>query len=86
VTVTTTWGTSPTSLADRFKFAPTVTGLTPATGSSAGGSSVTVTGTGFRRGDNCNESQVWIGASVVSQLHLDDELYRRCSSTRSWES
>jgi alpha-tubulin suppressor-like RCC1 family protein len=50
VTVTTAWGTSATSLADRFKFVPTVTGLSPATGSSAGGSSVTVAGTGFATG------------------------------------
>jgi alpha-tubulin suppressor-like RCC1 family protein len=47
VTVTTGWGTSPISLADRFRFAPTVTNVSPNTGSKAGGTSVTVTGTGF---------------------------------------
>jgi hypothetical protein len=36
---------------DQFKFvAPTITGVTPAAGSSAGGDSVTVTGTGFGAG------------------------------------
>jgi hypothetical protein len=50
VMVTTTWGTSPISSADRFTFRPTVTKVTPDHGSSAGGTSVTVTGTGFALG------------------------------------
>jgi alpha-tubulin suppressor-like RCC1 family protein len=50
VTVTTTWGTSPISSADRFTFRPAVTKVTPDHGSSAGGTSVTVTGTGFALG------------------------------------
>ena len=40
-------GTSPISAKDEFKFAPTVTGVSPATGSTAGGTTVTVTGSGF---------------------------------------
>ncbi len=52
VTVTTPGGTSPVNApADQFTFAvppaPTVTGVSPNTGSTAGGTSVTVTGTGF---------------------------------------
>jgi hypothetical protein len=47
VTVTTPIGTSAISTKDRYKFTPTVTNLSPNTGPSAGGASVTVTGTGF---------------------------------------
>jgi hypothetical protein len=47
VTVTTPNGTSATSPADEYTFAaaPTVTGVSPATGTEAGGQTVTVTGT-----------------------------------------
>jgi hypothetical protein len=51
VTVTTPAGTSGVSTADRFKFAPTITGLSPNTGSEAGGTSLTVSGTGFALGE-----------------------------------
>ena len=51
VTVTTPVGTSTTSPADQFTYtaaaAPTVTGLTPSVGSTAGGTLVTITGTDF---------------------------------------
>jgi IPT/TIG domain len=52
VTVTTPAGTSPTSPADHFTYepvpaAPTVTGINPDRGAVAGGTNVTVTGTGF---------------------------------------
>jgi hypothetical protein len=48
VTVGTTGGTSATSAADRFSYAPTVTSVSPAFGPAAGGGSpVTITGTGF---------------------------------------
>jgi hypothetical protein len=50
VTVTTPNSTSPFSTKDRFKFAPTVTNLSPNIGSKAGGTSVTVSGTGFALG------------------------------------
>jgi hypothetical protein len=50
VRVTTPNGTSAISTADHFKFAPTITGLSPNTGSKAGGTSVTVSGTGFALG------------------------------------
>jgi hypothetical protein len=51
VTVTTPIGTSAISSLDHFKFGPpTVTKLTPNSGSIAGGTTVTVTGTGFGLG------------------------------------
>jgi hypothetical protein len=51
VTVTTPAGTSAITSADHYKFGPpTVTKLSPNSGSKAGGTSVTVTGTGFALG------------------------------------
>jgi polyvinyl alcohol dehydrogenase (cytochrome) len=50
LTATTPSGTSATSSKDRFKFLPTVTGLSPTSGARAGGTSVTITGTGFAVG------------------------------------
>jgi hypothetical protein len=51
VTVTTTAGTSPSTSADQFTYtaaaAPSVTGVSPNTGDSGGGTAVTVTGSGF---------------------------------------
>jgi hypothetical protein len=47
VTVTGPGGTSARSTKDRFKFLPTVTGVSPNSGPTAGGTSATVTGTGF---------------------------------------
>ncbi|WP_345718827.1 beta strand repeat-containing protein [Kineosporia mesophila] len=49
VTVTTLGGTSPTSSAGQYSYvaAPTVTAVSPTTGSTTGGTTVTVTGTGF---------------------------------------
>ena len=49
VTVTTAGGTSAISAADQFTYlaAPTVTSISPNSGPSAGGTSVTITGTGF---------------------------------------
>jgi hypothetical protein len=47
VTVTTAGGTSATSSADKFSYAPMVTGVSPAAGPTAGGTSVTITGAGF---------------------------------------
>jgi alpha-tubulin suppressor-like RCC1 family protein len=47
LTVTNSWGTSAVSLADHFTFVPTVTNVSPNAGSTAGGTSVTITGSGF---------------------------------------
>jgi hypothetical protein len=51
VIVATPNGTSAISSKDHFKYeAPTVTGVSPNTGSKTGGTSVTVTGSGFALG------------------------------------
>lgn len=52
VTVTTPGGVSATSTADRYLYVapPTVTGVSPDGGPAAGGTSVTITGTGFAPG------------------------------------
>ncbi|MCW3029676.1 MAG: hemicentin-2-like [Solirubrobacterales bacterium] len=50
VSVATEYGTSAATSADLFKFAATITGVTPNTGAVAGGTSVIVTGTGFTPG------------------------------------
>lgn len=51
VTVTTPNGTSATGAGDRFTLGPpTVTGISPPSGTRAGGTSVTITGTGFAPG------------------------------------
>lgn len=50
VRVTGPGGTSAVVTGDRFKSTPTITGLSPGGGSIAGGTSVTVTGTGFALG------------------------------------
>jgi hypothetical protein len=48
--VTTEVGTTAASSADIYKFAPLITALSPSSGSTAGGVSVTVTGVGFAPG------------------------------------
>jgi len=52
ITVTTADGTSAITSADQYTYevAPTVSGVTPNTGTSAGGTGVTVSGTGFASG------------------------------------
>src|SRR5205823_13241870 len=50
VHVTTRGGTSPTVVADQFKYRPTVSGVSPNSGPAEGGTAVTVSGTGFRPG------------------------------------
>ena len=49
VTITTPGGTSPTTGDDQFSYdpVPAVTAISPSSGSSSGGTSVTITGTGF---------------------------------------
>ncbi|WP_169835025.1 IPT/TIG domain-containing protein [Pandoraea oxalativorans] len=52
VTVTTAAGTSTTSASDRYTYvaAPTISGISPASGAAPGGTSVTITGSGFTAG------------------------------------
>lgn len=52
VTVTSSGGTSAISTADHFKYTPSVTAVTPNSGSTAGSTSVTVTGSGFALGSS----------------------------------
>ncbi len=47
VTVTTPAGTSAPSITDRFTYAPTITAISPNQGAAIGGTTVTITGTGF---------------------------------------
>ena len=50
VTVTTPGGTSPVTSKARYRYFPTVEAVSPATGSTLGGTGVTVTGSGFALG------------------------------------
>jgi hypothetical protein len=50
ITVTTSQGTSAFTSADRFKYFPIVSKVSPTEGSTAGGTSVTITGSGFVSG------------------------------------
>jgi alpha-tubulin suppressor-like RCC1 family protein len=50
VTVTAPGGTSAPSAKDRFEYVPAVAGVSPGMGAAAGGTSVTITGTGFALG------------------------------------
>jgi hypothetical protein len=68
VTVTTPSGTSAYSANDIFTtttVVPTVTGLSPATGTIAGGDAVTITGTGFFTGATVNFVQELNGTAVT---------------------
>jgi hypothetical protein len=51
IRVTAPQGTSRNSSKDTFKFTPTVTGVSPGSGPPAGGTTVTITGSGFAVGD-----------------------------------
>jgi hypothetical protein len=55
ITVATPAGTSAISSADRFKFLPSVSSVTPNGGPTAGGTSVTVTGSGFIPGTSATK-------------------------------
>ena len=67
VTVTTTGGTSGTSSEDVFNYvaAPMVTGISPAFGPAAGGTAVTITGTGFT-----DASSVHFGTTPATDLDV----------------
>ncbi len=65
VRVTTAAGTSPTNPLDQFTYAPTVTGIAPTTGGTTGGTTVTITGTGF-----IGASGVQFGAAAASSYSV----------------
>ena len=66
VTVVGPGGTSATSSADQFTYMapPTVTGVSPASGPAAGGTSVTITGTGFT-----GATAVDFGTTAATNVH-----------------
>ena len=66
VRVTTAGGTSATSAADQFTYvgAPTVTGVSPTSGPASGGTTVTITGTGFAAAPGAGA--VKFGATVAN--------------------
>jgi IPT/TIG domain/Phosphate-induced protein 1 conserved region len=70
VTVSTSAGTSTTSASDHYTYvapsAPTVSAVTPTTGPTAGGQSVTITGTGFANG-----ATVSIGGQAATGVSVD---------------
>ncbi len=74
VTVTNSNGTSTTSSADQFTYtaaAPTISNVTPSTGSTAGGTSVTITGTNFVSGTTVTIGGVSAtGVSVTNSTTL----------------
>jgi hypothetical protein len=63
VTVTTAGGTSAISLKDHYKFTALVTNITPTSGPSAGGTTVTVTGSGFALGSAATKVKFGAAAS-----------------------
>ena len=73
VTVTTPAGTSATSPADQFTYvvAPAVTGLSPTSGPAAGGTSVTITGTGFTGATAVDFGPTLATTVVGGERHLD---------------
>ena len=70
VTVTTDVGTSATSSTNQFNYivppSPTVSGISPSSGPTAGGTSVTITGTGFVSG-----AVVSIGGNPATEVTVD---------------
>jgi IPT/TIG domain len=78
VTVTTPGGTSATSSADQFTYvapAPTVTGVSPISGTTAGGTSVTITGTNLT-----GTSAVHFGTDAATSVVVVDATTVTCSS------
>ena len=70
MTVVTPGGTSPTSSADQFSYltVPAVTGVNPSSGPLAGGTSVTITGTGFS-----GATLVVFGTTAATNLVIDSD-------------
>jgi hypothetical protein len=77
ITVTTAGGTSATSPDDQFIFTPppTVTSVSPNSGSAVGGTSVTITGTGF-----AGATAVSFGASAATTFTVDDSTHITATS------
>ena len=54
---------SATSTADQFIYGPTITGMSPSSGPAEGGTTVTVTGTGFLSDGGITTATMYVGAS-----------------------
>ena len=67
MTVTTPGGTSAITLKDHYKFTPAVTNVSPASGPGAGGTAVTVTGTGFALG--ATATKIKFGATLSKSVN-----------------
>lgn len=81
ITATTTGGTSATSSADQFTYiavpvGPTVTSISPSSGSPSGSTRVTITGSGFS-----TMTMLKFGAKEVGMLVLSDSEVRTVSPT-----
>jgi large repetitive protein len=72
VTVVTTGVTSATSSADRFTYVPlpTITSIAPINGSSTGGTTVTITGTGFTSGSTVSFGGISVTSTYVSATQI----------------
>lgn len=72
VTVTTAGGTSPTSSADQFTYqgSPTVTSTSPSSGSTLGGTSITIVGTNFT-----GATAVTIGGVAATSFSVTDSTH-----------
>ena len=72
VTVTTVGGTSATGSADQYTYvaAPTVTGVSPSSGPLAGGTTVTVSGSGFMVNSSSVVAAVYFGSEQASSYSV----------------
>ena len=68
VTVTTPVGTTATSAADQFTYLPSVTGLSPSSGTISGGDSVVITGVGF-----LTTTAVNFGTTAATSFTIDSD-------------
>jgi hypothetical protein len=80
VTVTIPGGrSSATSPADHFEFTPTVTGVSPNTGPAAGGTPVTITGTGFATGKS--GTRITFGETETEAIGTNCAATTECTAT-----
>jgi hypothetical protein len=77
VRVTTPWGTSPIALTDHYKYIPTVTEVSPNAGPKAGGTNVTISGSGFATG--AGETIIKFGGSAATNVSCESST--RCTVT-----
>ena len=72
---------SPTSPADQFEFTPTVTGVSPNTGPPAGGTPVTITGSGFAVGKSATSITFRGEDSETEAIGVDCTTSTECTAT-----